>query len=112
MWVPWVSAAPARRATATKTVSASSCSVAPAVFAASRCTSRQYGHCVVRATASAISSLYLRGIAPSASAALSRASKAPIASGVRPFKAESFCRLPESYIALDMGVILPGWPVS
>jgi hypothetical protein len=32
--------------------------------------SMQYGHCVVNATASAISSLYLRGIAPSVRARL------------------------------------------
>src|SRR5580704_10200446 len=41
----------------------------------------QYGHCVVNATASAISSLYLLGIAPSARAALSKATNAFIASG-------------------------------
>src|SRR5579863_810796 len=41
----------------------------------------QYGHCVVNATANAINSLYLTGIAPAAMAALSNAQNAFIPSG-------------------------------
>src|ERR1044071_9291756 len=43
----------------------------------------QYGHCVVSATATAINSLYFTGIAPSATAALSKAQKAFITCGAR-----------------------------
>src|SRR6185369_3713249 len=43
----------------------------------------QYGHCVVSATATAMSSLYFTGIAPAATAALSKAQKAFITSGAR-----------------------------
>src|SRR5262245_27783329 len=45
--------------------------------------SMQYGHWVVRATAIAISSLYLTGIAPSATDNLSKAQNAFITSGAR-----------------------------
>src|SRR5262249_47889925 len=43
--------------------------------------SMQYGHCVVSATATAISSLYLRGITPPLNAASSKATKPLKASG-------------------------------
>src|SRR5262249_24702097 len=62
---PLVTAAPARRAAAIRAVSATSARVAPAVRALRALASRQYGHCVVQATASALSSRYLRGIVPS-----------------------------------------------
>src|SRR5881392_3751600 len=81
--VPWVTAPPARRAAAISVVSANSCSLAPAFLAFFAWTSMQYGHCVVRATATAISSLYFTGIAPSPTAALSNAQKAFITSGAR-----------------------------
>src|SRR5882762_10383138 len=58
----------------------------------------QYGHCVVRATATAISSLYFTGIAPAATAALSKAQKAFITSGARPSIFFSFARFALSYI--------------
>ncbi len=79
--VPWVIAAPARSAAATATTSAISCSEVPASRDLLLWISMQYGHCVVRATASAISSLYLAGIAPAASAALWSAQNALTASG-------------------------------
>lgn len=43
-------------------VSASSSWVAPAEYAALVCASMQYAHCVVSATATAMSSVYLRGM--------------------------------------------------
>ena len=59
----------ARSAAATSVVSANSCSLAPAALARLLWISMQYGHCVVSATATAISSLYLSGITPPFSAA-------------------------------------------
>src|SRR5512140_3357690 len=58
----------------------------------------QYGHCVVSATATAISSLYFIGIAPSATAALSKAQKAFITSGARLFIFFSLVRFSWLYI--------------
>src|SRR5439155_11709026 len=81
--VACVTAAPARREAATIAASTISASVAPALRALPLWISMQYGHCVVRATATAISSLYFTGIAPSATAALSNAQKAFITSGAR-----------------------------
>ena len=53
----------------------------------------QYGHCVVSATATAMSSLYFLGIAPSASAALSNAQKAFAEPGASAFRDGSFPKL-------------------
>src|SRR4051794_2276680 len=63
--------------------SAISVSVAPALRAPALWISMQYGHWVVSATAIAISSLYFTGMAPAATAALSKAQKAFINSGAR-----------------------------
>src|SRR5438132_8825174 len=57
--VACVTAAPARREAATIAASTISASVAPALRALPLWISMQYGHCVVSATATAISSLYL-----------------------------------------------------
>src|SRR6186713_1113599 len=62
--------------------------------------SMQYGHCVVSATATAISSLYFTGMAPSATAALSKAQKASITCGARPFIVFSLARLSLVYMRL------------
>src|SRR5947207_4235886 len=82
-WVAYATAAPARSAAATIAASTSSALLTPALRALPACISMQYGHWVVRATATAISSLYFRGIAPSPTAALSNAQKAFITSGAR-----------------------------
>src|SRR5262249_31621151 len=79
--VPCVTAPPARGAAVTSVVSANSCSVAPAFLAFFVWISMQYGHCVVSATATAISSLYLSGMAPPLKAASSNATKPLKASG-------------------------------
>src|SRR5262249_39500022 len=63
--------------------SISSCSLAPAFRASCRWMSMHKGHCVVRATPIAMSSLYFFGIAPSSSATLSQARNAAIAFGPR-----------------------------
>ena len=81
--VPWVMAPPAGKAAATSTVSANSGSEAPRVLALFVRSSMRWGHCVVQATPSAINSLYVLGIAPSATAARSHATHAFIASGAR-----------------------------
>src|SRR5215831_476873 len=47
--------------------------------------SMQYGHCVVRATAIAMSSLYFTGMAPSATDSLSNVQNAFITSGAKAF---------------------------
>src|SRR5678816_104926 len=60
----------------------------------------QYGHCVVRATATAISSLYFTGMAPSATASLSNSQKAFITSGARLFMSCTFFRLSLLYIIM------------
>ena len=86
-------AAPALSAAAMVTTSAISGSLAPACLALPEWISMQYGHCVVNATASAISSLYLAGIAPSAMAALSKAQKACIATGALASRVFSFPKL-------------------
>src|SRR6185295_17186522 len=52
---PWLQAAPAASAIATKIDSAISASVAPAFTARLLCASMHHGHCVTCATASAIS---------------------------------------------------------
>src|ERR1700745_3428516 len=62
---PWVAAPPARKAAASSALSETSWREAPAAFAAFTCTSMQSGHCVVEATASAMSSRYFLGMAPS-----------------------------------------------
>ena len=56
------------------------------------------GHCVVRATAIAINSLYFFGIAPSASAASSSALKPPIVRGANAPSLAIFFRLLRSNI--------------
>src|ERR1017187_4419419 len=61
---PCVAAPPARNAAARNADSTSSSRVAPAAFAALECASMQYGHWVVQATATAMSSRNFRGIAP------------------------------------------------
>src|SRR6266568_8497089 len=81
--VACVTAPPARNAAATIAASTNSASVAPALRALPLWISMQYGHWVVSATATAISSLYFAGIAPAATAALSKAQKAFITSGAR-----------------------------
>src|SRR5258708_2324133 len=58
----------------------------------------QYGHCVVRATATAISSLYLSGIAPSLKAASSNATNPFQASGASSPNFLSLARFFMSYI--------------
>src|SRR6187401_2434001 len=92
-------APPARRAAATRVVSASSASVAPAFFAFLAWISMQYGHWVVKATATAISSLYLSGIAPSLKAASSNATNPLKASGASSPSFLSFVRFFMSYMA-------------
>src|SRR5262249_8138361 len=83
--VACVTAAPARREAATIAASVISASVAPALRALALWMSMQYGHCVVRATAMAINSLYFTGIAPSATDIRSNSQKAFITSGARLF---------------------------
>src|SRR4051812_47901124 len=61
--------------------------------------SMQYGHCVVTATATAISSLYFTGIAPSVTASRSNAQKAFISSGASSFIRLIFDRLSLLYMA-------------
>src|SRR5436190_1913932 len=99
--VPCVIAPPARSAAATRVVSASSCSVAPAFFAFWAWISMQYGHCVVSATATAISSLYLSGITPPLKAASSKATKLLKASGASSPSFLNFFRLAMSYIVVS-----------
>src|SRR6266487_4165366 len=101
--VAWVTAAPARRAAATIAASTISASVAPALRALPLWMSMQYGHCVVRATATAISSLYFTGIAPSATAALSKAQKAFITCGARLSIFFSLARFSLLYIWVIVG---------
>src|SRR4051812_24629605 len=60
----------------------------------------QYGHCVVKATPSAISSLNFFGIAPSLSAAASKAAKAAIASGASSLSDFIFFRFAMSYMVV------------
>src|SRR2546427_889816 len=79
---PWVAAPPARSAAASSADSTTSARLAPAALAALACTSRQYGHWVVHATASAISSRYFFGMAPpSRPTMLSRPSQASKSAG-------------------------------
>src|SRR6266436_1480598 len=59
----------------------------------------QYGHCVVSATATAINSLYLSGIAPPLKAASSKATNPLKASGASSPSFLSFVRFFMSYIA-------------
>src|ERR1051326_1394222 len=68
----------------------------------------QYGHCVVKATATAISSLYFTGIAPSATAALSNAQNAFITSGASVSIFFNFLRFSLLYICVGV----PGSPFS
>src|SRR6185436_18163959 len=68
--------------------------------------SMQYGHCVVRATATAISSLNFTGIAPSATAAWSKAQKAFITSGARLFMFFSLVRFSLWYMFYFLGSVL------
>src|SRR6185436_2277708 len=79
--MPCVAAPPARSAAAMRDASTISSRVAPAAFAPFACASRQYGHCVVQATAIASSSRYLRGIAPSRPTILSRPTHASKSAG-------------------------------
>jgi hypothetical protein len=58
----------------------------------------QYGHCVVRATATAMSCLFKVSMAPGANAALSKAQKAFIASGLFSSNSFSFVRFDMLYI--------------
>src|SRR4051812_19376196 len=62
----------------------------------------QYGHCVVSATATAINSLHFAGIAPGATAALSKAQKAFINSGARLSIFFSLARFALLYIILQI----------
>src|SRR5207253_11321989 len=78
---PWLQAAPAAIAMATKVVSAISWSVAPALVARAVCASMHHGHWVICAMPSAISSFVLTGIAPSANALPSNSRNARYASG-------------------------------
>src|SRR6218665_3212093 len=82
-WVAWATAPPARMEAATMAASTNSESQAPASRALPAWISMQYGHCVVMATATAINSLYFTGMAPSETAALSKAQKAFMTSGAR-----------------------------
>src|SRR5436190_23087340 len=66
----------------------------------------QYGHWVVSATATAINSLYLTGIAPSATANLSNAQKAFITSGASSFIFLILVRFSLLYIRMDFSVEL------
>ncbi len=84
-------------------VSASSLSVAPAFRAFWVWISMQYGHCVVSATAIAISSLYLSGITPPRTTASSKATKALNASGASSASVPIFASLFLSYIACSFG---------
>src|SRR5262245_61114219 len=68
----------------------------------------QYGHCVVSATATAISSLYLSGIAPPLKAASSNATNPWKASGASSPSFLSFVRFFISYIASSLEKRLPG----
>src|SRR5262245_50534449 len=62
--------------------------------------SMQYGHWVVSATATAISSLYFTGMAPSATDNLSNAQKAFITSGASSFTFLSLARFSLLYTGL------------
>src|SRR5262245_1975416 len=62
----------------------------------------QYGHCVVSATATAINSLYLRGIVPCLNAASSNATKLLNASGASWASFSNFVRFFMSYIAISL----------
>src|SRR5262249_27509310 len=90
-----------RSAAATSVASASSCSVAPAVFAFLAWISMQYGHWVVRATATAINSLYLSGITPPANAAPSNATNARNASGASSPSCLNLARFFMSYMSVS-----------
>src|SRR5207302_5625597 len=83
---------------ATSVVSASSCSLAPAFFARFEWIPMQYGHCVVSATATAISSLYFSGITPPLNAASSNARNPFQASGASSPSFLSFVRFFMSYM--------------
>src|SRR5208282_757587 len=65
----------------------------------------QYGHCVVNATAIAMSSLYLTGIAPAVMAALSKAQNAFIPSGAFASSCFSLARFFMSYMA-DLHIVI------
>src|SRR6266446_4424956 len=78
---PWLQAAPAAIAMATKVVSAISWSVAPALVARAVCASMHHGHWVICATPSAISSFVFTVSAPSANALPSNSRNARYASG-------------------------------
>src|SRR3989442_797228 len=106
--VACVTAAPARREAATIAASTISASVAPAFLALPLWISMQYGHWVVRATATAISSLYFTGIAPSATAALSKAQKAFITWGARASIFFNLARFSFLYICLVVPIQITG----
>src|SRR5204863_7996663 len=78
---PWLQAAPAAIAMATKVVSAISWSVAPALVARAVCASMHHGHWVICAMPSAISSFVFTVSAPSANALPSNSRNARYASG-------------------------------
>src|SRR5207245_6106951 len=78
---PWLQAAPAAIAMATKVVSAISWSVAPALAARAVCASMHHGHWVICAMPSAISSFVFTASAPSANALPSNSRNARYASG-------------------------------
>src|SRR5262249_54227260 len=101
--VPCVIAPPAFNAAATITASAISASVHPAALALLLWISIQYGHWVVSATATAISSCILARTTPSARAALSKASKPCQAAGASWPSVFSFFRLLMSYMAILLG---------
>jgi hypothetical protein len=63
----------------------------------------EYGHCVLNATAMAISSLYFTGMAPAAMAALSKAINAFIPSGAWASSDFIFARFFMSYMVILRG---------
>src|SRR5262245_58200494 len=65
--------------------------------------SMQYGHCVVAAAATAISSFIFTGIAPSDIAALSKARKPSLAAGASSPNFASLLRIAASYMTASFG---------
>src|ERR1700758_1137703 len=99
--VACVIAPPARIAAAMTAASASISSVAPSLRADCVCSSIQYGHWVVSATATAINCLFTASIAPGANAALSKDQNAFIASEAFSSRCLSFARFEMLYTALS-----------
>src|SRR5262245_43355948 len=74
----------------------------------------QYGHCVVNATASAMSSLYFRGMAPSFIATSLRVAHAAIPSGASSLSVLIFFMFAASYIMAvsSLGVEVANQPAN